>query len=578
LHFSLFVVVTIKNKTIHLDTMKRKDVSTFESSTARASGVENEHSGLTLRELIPPMACRENEDGAARTIAAVTRENRAAAAEEKDECNDASDIGNYHGRKKHDNEKNSDLAEPFHINWNFVINRVSTHPQEARESYFGPAAELGDLTKLEKRQRRNSDVKREGEKLKCNYKPLHAMLKYDPPLQAVEAILRAYPYAAMEDTFDGTPLKIAVESKVSSMLVLRLLLVAEMAMRKKNELMDESKNEPSLLHSDSDDVKMPAEQAPNNHKNQDRNSGQSSSIEENRLYSMFYGYNPISWICEPQIPVKTMAILLKWYPMGAYLREWGHDGTSENDFDYEHSVLGSPLIEIVDAFAIDDNRSNPMQQIDDESNEDDDYFSDHENTNPNHSDQVQGSSASRQQLNALERKQQRQERRWQKFLHILYATDKALTSIRPTTGPACAAAKTPLSDSNNESSPSSRFRPVHAWIRCITSPYLGLQHCRPYGCWSVLRVMGQRIPSEFKARDECDGGRTAFQTMAESPAKNCCLCLEEIRDVMECLMDADHRSAFSPRNSDGRLIGHVALENGWPCRDLFERKTSASCA
>lgn len=123
-----------------------------------------------------------------------------------------------------------------------------------------------------------------------------------------------------------------------------------------------------------------------------------------------------------------------------------------------------------------------------------------------------------------------------------------------------------------------RFHPVHAWIRVITNPNLGLEICRPYGVWSILRAMGQRIPSEFTAKDESDGNRTVFQTLAESQASDCRLCVEEIRDVVECLMDADYRSAHLPRQSDGRLIVHVALENGWPCRDLFSRKTSATCA
>lgn len=135
------------------------------------------------------------------------------------------------------------------------------------------------------------------------------------------------------------------------------------------------------------------------------------------------------------------------------------------------------------------------------------------------------------------------------------------------------------------------FRPVHAWIRTITSPRpLGLERCRPYGAWSVLRVMRQRIPGEFTVRDTTNtntananigngnNNRTAFETLAEAKAEHCKLCLEEVKDVVECLVDADYRSAFLPRKSDGRLIGHVALENGWPCKDLFSRKKSATCA
>ncbi len=29
------------------------------------------------------------------------------------------------------------------------------------------------------------------------------------------------------------------------------------------------------------------------------------------------------------------------------------------------------------------------------------------------------------------------------------------------------------------------FHPVHAWLRCLTSPNLGLEHCQAYGTWSV---------------------------------------------------------------------------------------------
>jgi hypothetical protein len=192
-----------------------------------------------------------------------------------------------------------------------------------------------------------------------------------------------------------------------------------------------------------------------------------------------------------------------------------------------------------------------------------------------------------------EREHLRKERRWEKFLHILYATDKILTSMRSTqltndggdnnlavsSSNQNVMLETSPSSNNDSSDPEvTRFHPVHAWIRVITNPNIGLNICRPYGVWSILRAMGQRIPSEFTAKDESDGNRTVFQTLAESPAADCRLCMEEIRDVVECLMDADYRSAHLPRKSDGRLIVHVAVENGWPCRDMFSRKTSATCA
>jgi hypothetical protein len=94
-----------------------------------------------------------------------------------------------------------------------------------------------------------------------------------------------------------------------------------------------------------------------------------------------------------------------------------------------------------------------------------------------------------------------------------------------------------------KSPPITPFRPVHAFLRCITSPFLGFEHCRPYGVWSILRVMSKRMLSEFTLRDTSDGNRTAFQTLAESNASDCKLCPEEIKDIVECLADVD-RSVF----------------------------------
>ena len=117
------------------------------------------------------------------------------------------------------------------IDWSAVISRAKSRPQEAAESYFGPSHTDDHASISIAGNRRNVITV-------ITYKPLHAMLEYDPPLEAVEAVLRAHPEAALDITFEGTALKIACESRVSSMLVLRLLLIAEMAMRKKMQLQE----------------------------------------------------------------------------------------------------------------------------------------------------------------------------------------------------------------------------------------------------------------------------------------------------------------------------------------------------
>jgi len=201
----------------------------------------------------------------------------------------------------------------------------------------------------------------------------------------------------------------------------------------------------------------------------------------------------------------------------------------------------------------------------------------------------------------LRRECRRREQRWEKFLHILYATDSTLQSTRKppphddggtleeegaiakaaggssldptdrrTKSEAAAVAAnattaglsmaivavtsaSPLSrheasasvkenDHNQKEAPSSTnaaaaatmqagsvaadasngtnkssvtpFHPVHAWLRCLTSSNLGLEHWQAYGAWSVLRDMKRRIPDEFTVRDDTDGNRTAFQTLA----------------------------------------------------------------
>ena len=306
---------------------------------------------------------------------------------------------------------------------------------------------------------------------------------------------------------------------------------------------------------------------------------------------MFVGHNPIRWIAESHIPRKTAALLLKWYPVGAFQRPRDDDGLPveeiEQDYHDEDALYSdSPFIEIIDDFASD---QDAVEQGDNEVQEE----------SESEDEDVNGHSIlPRRKRTFAEREYLRKERRWEKFLHILYATDKILMSMKQDTDTSnadestCGMASsnsqhvvvTVTADASTDANSTaklqqvSRFHPVHAFIRCITNPMLGFEICRPYGVWSILRAMGQRIPSEFTAKDESDGDRTVFQTLAESNAADCRLCIEEVRDVVECLMDADYKSAHLPRKSDGRLIVHVARENGWPCRDMFSRKTSATCA
>lgn len=475
------------------------------------------------------------------------------------------------------------------LDWTAVIARARSHPHEAGESYFvrstspsdGPAAidnELNDSA----------------EDTIMTYKPLHAMLKYDPPLSAVEAVLKAYPYAALDQTFEGTALKIAAESKVSTMPILRLLLVAEMAMRKK-VLAETKRDQQQQQQQQEDDNAVgkaddDADQGPQEDTNIDLVSVIPSPSSTERL---FVGHNPIRWISEPHIPRKTAGLLLKWYPVGAFQRPRDEDGVPfeeiEQDYHDEDAMYSdSPLIEIIDDFGSDQDvhQEDQDNEVNDDSESEDGLDSTIE---PGHS------VLPRRRRTFAEREYLRKERRWEKLLHIIYAADKILMSLKTSSGNTESAASS--NDKSETSEPSkldpstgssnmvftertevTRFHPVHAWIRIITNPNLGLEICRPYGVWSILRAMGQRIPSEFAAKDESDGNRTVFQTLVENKASDCRLCIEEIRDLVECLMDADYRSVHLPRQSDGRLIAHVALENGWPCRDLFSRKTSATCA
>lgn len=552
--------------------MDNKRRQTDATSTSAESNNKRLCSSWTLRDLIPPKSTRKT-----------------------------SRSGDVHARPEllpsptGDNGDTSTQVST--LDWTAVISRCKSHPGEASQSYF--------VRKNDTHNRDTNNNTNVAQDTILTYKPLHAMLKYNPPLEAVEAVLKAHPIAALDRTFEGTALKIAVESRVSDMAVLRLLLVAELTARKKQMLTDRIVRT-NTIAADADTGTTSARDVV------------SVLPDPSSPGSLFVGHNPIRWIAEGHISRRTAALLLKWYPVGAFQRPRSDNDSffKEEDQTYHHHddedidmCYDSPLVEIVDDFARDqdvvsngedDNNDDEVDYDSEESEEDEDFD--------------EPSILPRRRRTYAEREYLRKERRWEKFLHILYATDKILESLKDDSGSAAAEAgvatadqvddatasvpNAPLNslpdnignsadnkrsdndhDSNSPETPQvARFHPVHAWIRVITNPNIGLENCRPYGVWSILRAMGQRIPSEFTARDESDDNRTVFQTLAESPASNCRLCADEIRDLVECLMDADYKSAHLPRKSDGRLIVHVALENGWPCRDLISRKTSATCA
>ncbi|KAL3763180.1 hypothetical protein ACHAW5_005077 [Stephanodiscus triporus] len=583
---------------------------------------------------------------------------------------------------------------PSTADWSAVIARAISHPHEAAESFFGPPSSAETRTESSTPTpppRRHPVVAR------C-IKPMHAMLFHDPPVEAVEAVLRAHPEAALDVTFDGTTaLRIAAgrsrpRSNVDdapSLRTLRLLLVAELAMARRGEMEGRRWRKRGRPAGQEENGDGDGDGGVDSDDDIGHGDGIGGDVESDEGLA-FFGHNPIGWITEPSIPVKTVAMLLKWYPIGAFQRRRGHrsrpyedddeDGDTRGSLtDYLEDDTDSPLIRIVDDFARDNYNPLGGGVADDVANDDDDADGDEiwnlggsiNSDDYSTSGQSAGSATRIASRLYLRRERRRKEERWEKFLHILYATDSTLQSTRKppqhydggtseeegniakaanqssldstipaasgadnctkpsttsvagnatTAGPliAIASVTSTPSLSRSDASTSVRttennytrgssvtattattkqadsvatnatnsekktsitpFHPVHAWIRCLTSPNLGLEHCQAYGVWSVLRDMERRIPNEFTVRDGTDGNRTAFQTLAECKAKDCKLCLAEIRDIVECLMDANHRSAFLPRKSDGRLIGHVALENGWPCKDLFSSKTSATCA
>ena len=129
------------------------------------------------------------------------------------------------------------VPPPNPDDWSAVVARARSHPREAAESYFDPATPpFVD---------RDDDPRAASACHRC--RPLHAMLLHDPPPPAVEAVLRAHPEAVLDaTTFGGTTaLRIAAERTPGAggvgpalpprLQVLRLLLVAELAMAKKGE-------------------------------------------------------------------------------------------------------------------------------------------------------------------------------------------------------------------------------------------------------------------------------------------------------------------------------------------------------
>eukprot|EP00581_Thalassiosira_minuscula_P016348 CAMPEP_0183713424 /NCGR_PEP_ID=MMETSP0737-20130205/8268_1 /TAXON_ID=385413 /ORGANISM="Thalassiosira miniscula, Strain CCMP1093" /LENGTH=662 /DNA_ID=CAMNT_0025942199 /DNA_START=282 /DNA_END=2270 /DNA_ORIENTATION=- len=591
----------IENEDMEQDiSCKRRKLSTDSASAA--------DSGISLRKLIPLKDCQRIR----RILQASSVQQSVQTSNGYIEQSDDSSLGK--------------------VDWSVVIARARFHPNEVAESYFRP---------IESFQEQEDHIAPSNNDILA-YRPLHAMLKYDPPLDAVKAIVQAYPEAALDVTFEGSALKIAAESRVSSMLVLRLLLVAEMAMRKRSELQpqlqEEEDQEKDRAQSDSSNLSLKRTDADGKfgeHGHGDQGRSLESTDErkdntENRgivdtllapQTNMLSGHNPIRWITERRIPVKTAALLLRWYPVGAFQRTW--DTPADTSFpETAYSLQGieaeSPLIEIVDNFAR-DHYGDKLTTEDIEISSDDSKSDCEDGQEQVSSDGMQESLLSQ----ARRHQEHYEDMRWEKFLHILYATDQALqsTRVRTVSPPSVAATSDTRDDVNatntesptgspsadevessssyyksGESVPSNpkgsgppapsvtlssasmSFHPVHAWIRCLTSPYLRLEQCRPYSAWSVLCFMSQRIPFEFIVRDEGDGNRTPLQILAESRAKDCSLCNEEVKGIIECLMGADYHSAFLPRKSDGRLISHVALENGWPCKDLFSNKTFAASA
>ena len=366
---------------------------------------------------------------------------------------------------------------------------------------------------------------------------------------------------------------------------------------------------------------------------EEEEAGEEDASSSSSTHAPFFGHNPIIWTTEQSVPVGTAAMLLKWYPVGAFQRRGnaGNDDTDDAD---------SPLIRIVDDYARDN--CGVVDAYVEDDDEDGAIGSRGGGGGDGYADESWGlgglddypglvlsaaSTAGIASRLCQRRERRRREQRWEKFLHILYATDTTLQSRRkppprdddggtaseedggpidriapgfpnstspnapyvdrradsatgaipnnsmivgpsvpiasiapgqssskndndPTGASSCTATTASSIQTGSNATngvkmpPVTPFHPVHAWIRCLTSSNLGLEHCQAYGAWSILRDMERRIPNEFTVRDSTDGNRTAFETLAECKAKDCKLCPAEIRDIVECLMDANHRLAF----------------------------------
>jgi hypothetical protein len=562
------------------------------------------------------------------------------------------------------------IPPPNLDDWSAVVARARSHPREAAESYFGggPASP----TLLVDHRDEDDDPHAAGACHRC--RPLHAMLLHDPPPPAVEAVLCAHPEAVLDaTTFGGmTALMIAAERTPGAgggggpalpprLQVLRLLLVAELAMARKGE------SERRGRRGRGGNTRPSPRPGGGGGGGDDGDGGRDRDVGSDANSVAFFGHNPIGWMTEPSVSARTVAMLLKWYPVGAFQRRrscrrlcpWddeegvekeeggdddvddGRGGGALGDRSQDDDADDSPLIRIVDDFARDNfdglGGGAADAEDDDGGGDADEVWNIGGGGGISNSDGYSSSgqstgSSSRIALRLhLRRECRRREQRWEKFLHILYATDSTLQSTRKppphddggtleeegaiakaadgssldptdrrttseadavaanatTAGPSIATAAVasaqPLSehdastsvrgnDHDQTEAPSSTdaaaaatmqagsvaadasngtkkssvppFHPVHAWLRCLTSPNLGLEHCQAYGAWSVLRDMERRIPDEFTVRDDTDGNRTAFQTLAECLAEDCKLCPAEIRDIVECLMATNHRSAF----------------------------------
>eukprot|EP00804_Cyclotella_cryptica_P013999 CCRYP_002484-RA/>CCRYP_002484-RA protein AED:0.13 eAED:0.13 QI:478/1/1/1/0/0/2/613/524 len=421
---------------------------------------------LTLRELIPPKQFRKSNASHARSLRLADIRPEVVLPTIVNDDNEEEEETTDTQQTTTTTRKNKKKKRGNQLDWTAVIARVQSHPREAGESYFvrsTPSSPDGPVPIVDpSTSSNNNNSNAAQEHTILTYKPLHAMLKYDPPLAAVQAVLKAHPHAALDVTFEGTALKIAAESRVSSSSVLRLLLVAEMAMRKKvliEERLAKSRAEEADRDGNDDDKKeetidsssVVSAPAPPIIDNETLTNNfdlvtvlPSPSSSPSR---MFVGHNPIRWIAESHIPRKSAALLLKWYPVGAFQRPRDDDGLPveeiEQDYQDEDAMYSdSPLIEIIDDFASDQDVLLQEQRENHEVDDDDDAQEEEQDESASGEDDDDDDDSStgqelcllpRRRRTFAEREYWRKERRWEKFLHILYATDKILMSMKPST-------------------------------------------------------------------------------------------------------------------------------------------------